>query len=510
MIIQAGQPTVICRPKSALLIWPVALSVYNSRQADVVPKSDKSAQMNPATRLHSDGVLGAFSDYEKIYLNMSRTFAHMGKEHWAIHCVCSFQHASQNGGADTASALKLAWKALLLEYPGLSVRPDGYTKHFVQLSESVVEEWANETFVVELDLSADEVISSAEPKALPYLFFLPPSSEIVFLSQHWRHDALGTCILLNRLFEILAAQHDVASPPKMRSTILPSPSLECAAGAIDDEDSELQDYARKYIDDFHRKAVHSGGLPFEGDATTTPDDTAHLEIIFDSTETAALVASCKARNISVSAAVHTALAKTVFSFSSLEERGTDYTTVMAVNMRGYLPSPYNTKAHACQTYVASITPTVSHSRSFDENAVDLTLAYRNWYSEEFLQSLKWIYKYHAAKLFAPRPPGATAPKPPSGITLSSLGVIEQYLTGHYGQAVKVDTFRFGVSMMTRQTLLYAWTFRGRLCLSLDYNSAYYKGEMAEDVLSRVRSYLEEGLAISPTCLPEGTTLSQTL
>ena len=72
-------------------------------------------------------------------------------------------------------------------------------------------------------------------------------------------------------------------------------------------------------------------------------------------------------------------------------------------------------------------------------------------------------------------------------------MIEKHLTGDYGDAVKVDGFRFGVSMMTRQMLLYAWTFRGQLNLSVDYNTAYYDDSMVREVLSRITSILGKEL-----------------
>lgn len=436
-----------------------------------------------------------FSGVEKIYRKMSTSFGHIGKEHWGIHCVCHFRLGHSFGKRDTGTALREAWKTLMFEYPGLSVVPDNLTKVFIVPDAQMADKWVDQTFFVEPTENAETVIANSTTKDLPSLFYLPLSSEIIFLSQHWRIDAIGTCMLLDRLFSIMAQPQDLASlwgKPAIEGI---SPCLEDAAGAPQNVTPELQNFAREYIDNFHKKAVNSGGLPFKGDAVTLPADSSHQDLILTPESTITLVAACKRRHISVSAAIHTSLARTVFSFDPPEDQSTDYTTVMATNMRIHLPPPYNSRAHACQTYVASIIPTVQRSSDFLAATAALTQEYKIWHSQKFMRALREIYKYHAEKLFTPRPEGLPPPKPPSGITLSSLGVIENYFTGDYGDAVQVDGFRFGVGMMTRQMLLYAWTFRGQLNLSANYNTAYYDNDMAQEVLSRIKSTLEKELGL---------------
>jgi hypothetical protein len=427
-----------------------------------------------------------FSDYEKVYLQMSRAFKPLGKEHWGVHTVCSLSA----GNGITALSVRNAWTCLAVEFPGLMVKPVGFTKEIGALLEKNLEDWLDETFFLSKDSTVDQIIQSAGPtRDLPALYFLPQSLELVFISQHWRTDALGCCMLLDRFFEHLAARTlsiELLAHQKPRI----SPSFEQAAGASFDVNPEVQKYAKDTIASFHAKAVQSGGLPYEGDNKTLPGDTQHLELSLSTTQTASIVKVCRSKSISVSAAIHTGLAHTYFSFASSDaEKQAGYTTVMAVNARPHLQEPYNTPSHACQTYVASITPTVRLASDFVSAARDLTHEYKSWCTPQLLQSLCWAYKYHRDALSA-GPPA----KPPSGVTLSSLGVVEKFLKAEYGD-IKVKKFRFGVSMMTRQTLLYAWTFRGQLTLSLDYNEAYYSKEVAQEVLERVRRYICIGLGV---------------
>ncbi|KAJ5764559.1 hypothetical protein N7533_003240 [Penicillium manginii] len=448
--------------------------------------------MSSTTR-HHEFPDGQFSNYEQVYLKMSRAFSHLEKEHWGIHCVCSVAQQAPNRSTFSES-LRTAWMQLLVEYPGLSMIPVGLQKKYSRLDDTGIQSWAENTFFETGHLCADTIISEAKPKDLPSLYWIPASSEILLSIQHWRVDALGACMLLDRLFEIMAGSNDHSTLHDEVRQNLPTPSFESAAGALKTEDAGVQAYAREYINTFHQKAVNAGGLPFQGGATTPPSRSTHRDLEFSADDTNVIMNACKNKKISVTAAVHTALARTVFSYLTQKECQAGYTTVMAVNMRPFLPPPFDGRKHACQTFVASITPTVHYDSGFVESARALTDEYHNWGSAEFMRSLWWIYVYHLAKVSAPRVNGAPG-KPPSGVTLSSLGIIDRNLRSDYGPKLQIDKFRFGVSMMTRQTILYAWTFKGRLSLSLNYNEAYYSDSMASEVVSRVAWHLKEGLEV---------------
>jgi hypothetical protein len=133
---------------------------------------------------------------------------------------------------------------------------------------------------------------------------------------------------------------------------------------------------------------------------------------------------------------------------------------------------------------------VLRKSSFKERTAALMLEYGGWHTDDHMRSLRLLYKYHAdAFLNRKGPP----PTPPSGVLLSSLGVVEQYITGDYDGAVQVEKFNFGVTMMTRQMLLYPWTFKGRLHFSVNYNEAYYDAGVAEEVLTTLQNVLEKEL-----------------
>jgi hypothetical protein len=287
-----------------------------------------------------------------------------------------------------------------------------------------------------------------------------------------------------------------------------SPTLEDALGSPETDDPKVEAFARDYIAAHHRTAVHAGGLPYAGDATTSPGPTARSQITLNRSSTSTLVSTCKARGITVTAAVHAALAEAVFGLS--RERPEKYAAVVSANLRRRLAAPYNAgRQHAVGVYVTGVTPAVERAQTFGEKARAMTAFYRSaaWHTPQFVQALRPIMKFHAAALFDGPPPA----KPPSAVTLSSLGVIEGHLGGWYGSCggedsgshqqmaapggIRVKAFRFGVSILTRQMLLYVWTFGGRLTLSVNYNEAYYSDAAVAELLDSVSHALQEGLGV---------------
>lgn len=278
-----------------------------------------------------------------------------------------------------------------------------------------------------------------------------------------------------------------------------SPGTQDALGAPETVTPKLEALAHQHIEDHHKSAVHAAGLRFHGDASTPPGNPSRTAVVFTKASRVALVDSCKASGISVTSAVHAALANAVFDLSL--DNPPKYAAVVSVNMRDRLMSPYNSRDHAVQAYVTGVTPSVDRVSSFDEKARQLTAFYKGWYSEKSLRTFRLTTQYHAEPLSKPRPQGM---RPPSNVTLSSLGVIEKYLVGEYGRAgntVRVTDFRFGVSMMTRQMLLYVWTFGGSLDLSVNYNTAYHDAKDAGEFLEAIRGTFSQhmNVRLGQTC-----------
>ncbi|KAI1314102.1 hypothetical protein F5Y03DRAFT_336164 [Xylaria venustula] len=441
-----------------------------------------------------------FGGAEKVYSHISRSFKVLGREHWGLYCVCTVE-VSQSLAKDIEDTLRTSWLALRQKFPSLAVVPSNAGKRFDVTNATTSEDWIAKTFFVKHDADPDDILASYPLRDLPSIYFFPTLSQIMILSSHWRIDGIGMCMLINCFFELVATGVSATvSEPCPADLNRVSPSMEDALGAlaITELGPELEAFARKYIEDHHRKAVQNGGLPYRGDATSPPGNPARTAVSFTPTSTTALVSACRRWNISVTSAVHTALAETVFALSP--DSPEQYTVVLSANMRDYLMPPYNSKEHAVQTYVTGITPTVVRGGPFRTRAYELTTFYRNWYSESFVRALRLVYRYHAEAMTKPTAPqvNAAPAKPPSNVLLSSLGVVDKVLASQHGQGmrvVRVKDFRFGVSMMSRQMLLYVWTFGGRLNFSINYNDGYHSAHDVHGILRSVRNVLQRELEI---------------
>ncbi|KAK9799869.1 hypothetical protein AB5N19_10524 [Seiridium cardinale] len=431
---------------------------------------------------------------EKTYRFLSRVFERTGHEHWGLYSICT---ASFTPGSDPVKSLRLAWKALRLEFPGLGVVVKGYKAEYHTTTPESLETWAAETLVEEPTRTADEIIRKYPIQDLPTLHYFPATSEVLFLTSHWRVDAVGSCLLLNRLFDLVAEQPNLSDLHWNQEIVRLSPSLEDAVGSPEATDATIESTTRRVTSDVQRRARESIGLAYRGDLSTPAGDAASEAVRFTREASANLLEACKQRQISVSAAVYVALGWTMFALGKGGDSADEFTTIMAVNMRPYLQPPFRTSDHACQAYVSSITPAVQKNVCFEESAESVTKYFKNWHTEDYNRAVRQIYHQASEALLnpAPRPP---PPNPPSGVTLSSLGAVDNFLTVQHANGVRVENFRFGVSILSRQVLLYVWTFDGHMHLSLNYNAAYYEASTAREVLERMRASLEEGLG---TALP---------
>lgn len=466
-----------------------------------------------------------FGGSEKIYNRVGGLFAHLKKEHYRVHFVCSLEFGSDFQGRDPATAVKEAWKTLRTELPTLGVIADGSTHKIYRVLDAQGEQdWLDTTFFLEPPGKTSNEVIAREPSDFPTLHFLPSSSEVVFSCSHWRIDALGTNWVLDRLFTLLATPKAAKPVPPTVDSI--SPALEEAYGAPDPWTPEQEDYARSHIQRFRENSFPNDRLRYKGDAKTPPGNPVRATIIFTPESTASLIAACKSHNISVTTATMSALGQAVFALADIDNREPkrekyDYTFATSINVRLKLQPPYHSRAHATQTYVAGTGCRVRRGVSLIESAQALRQHFKAAYDDDrILQSLRAIYKFNsnatpvnqkkeegAPNGTLPTPEGpapaalASPPPPPSNITISSLGIIDEYVTGEYGKgadgkpAVRVREYNFGIDMMTRQMVTYVGTFRGRLQLAVSYNDGYYDEDVPKDVLIRVKEALAQGLGL---------------
>ena len=432
----------------------------------------------------ADAIDGA----EKVFYDMSQAFRSVGKEHGSVYIICKINvPESFQEQMSTPERLRNAWKLLRTDFPSLGVVADAKQKRSVAATIDGIDKWAEETFDVnKTEISAHKIVSSLHLRQLPYLCYLPATSEVIFHCSHWRIDARGAAMLLNRLFERFYGKGNTLSEEENYGHL--SPSLEDALSSPTFVTARMDQVAEA----IRRRNFESPsvGLPVDTSLENLPTVFRPHSTRLTPTATTALVESCKTRGISITAAIHSACARAIFNRS--RDSTNDYSGVVSVSLRHQLPAPFNTAAYACATYVTGITHTVERSASLLTSASRLTKAYRgDWDTAEYINALRPIYKTHGEALQA----NTQAKKPPTrNITISSLGIVDKYLNKeHVG--LKIEKFHLGSAIMAPQMTLYIWTFDGRLTTSLDSNAGYYSSVVVQAILSDMSHILESELAI---------------
>lgn len=427
---------------------------------------------------------------EKVYWRFSRSFESTGQEHMGLYAVCTLEFASDFG---TEQCLKAAWKSLCLEYPGLAVTSEGSEATYRALTPFNLDRWTEQTFKVETSTTASDFAAWYPLRNLPALVYFSETSELMLLASHWRVDATGCCFLLNRLLELTTSSPTPTRAPYVQSLARLSPALEDAAGAPYGTDPEIEATTARVTGTAQRKARESVGLACKGHLATPPSQSAAQCMAFTAESSRALRETCRRNNLSVSATAYVALGLSVLTLAEGAVDKQEFSAPVDVSMRPYLKTPFDTTAHACQAYVSTIMPTITLGRSFVENSRDVTQYLRTWHTEDYARALREINQTTADALSKraskPSTPGPW-PNPPNGVSMSSLGVVNRVIAQKYGEYVSVKGFRVGSSVLTRQMLLYIWTFNDQIHLSISYNRAYYDETTPRRLLEQLRGWWE--------------------
>lgn len=425
---------------------------------------------------------------EKVYRFAFQSFRNIGQEQWLLHAICTIDLGQ---GVNVAAALRAGWRALLEEYPGLTVTVENDQAMFrpqMLEDDAKLNQLVEKTFAVETARTAEEAMAEYQLRDLPALVYLQSSSEVMLLTSHWRVDATGCCLLLNRLLQLAVARPGPSDGGDAVADAVArlSPSMEDAAACPQHPSLDIAATADQVTGAFREAARKLLGLAYKGDGSTMPSKPATASIALSKEESRACIEACKrSGGISVSAAVLAALATAVVDRNP---GVSDFTTLVAVDMRRHLPRPYDGPKHACSAYVTSLAPTVRDAAraSFLSSARALSHQFKTWHSDAYNAALREVYTRAAGALQTAPPP----PRPPHGITLSSLGIVDRLIANR-----GVTGFRFGVNVYTRQMLMYVWTFGGRLHMSINYNSAYYDAGTPRALLHDVCRTMAKGLDV---------------
>ncbi|PYI22624.1 hypothetical protein BO99DRAFT_257453 [Aspergillus violaceofuscus CBS 115571] len=457
-----------------------------------------------------------FDTIETFYRAIAAAGAPLNKEHYLITCTARLQ-----APLPPASAVEQAWKALRQLYPQLvadAVETDRGPRFVYEAVTSTAEldAWARDTFHIDPARSAEDLYEQLTPSPRFHLYYLPATAELVFRTPHWRMDGIGLLHLQSAFVQLLAdGTVPVVDGSEAARLCAGLDSVAAGLGSIenpgglseaDAADEELQPFLGE-------EGGRKGMLKLPTLPVALPAGPRRLLQSFDPDTTQHLLSACKARNITVPAAAHAALALAAVRFAlhrpeQHEQQPQDYVGFNAIDLRRYLPAPWNGPAAAVSLYhtglpfrvpLPSAAGATTHpSDEFTRLSQTFTALYRRNLS---LSTPRNVFRFLPAYVERVMQVLSRAPADPlegaSHPELSSMGRVNDTLTAEEVRGrvrtVRVTTWWVAVEVINRLLLTNVWTWEERMVLSVNWNEAFYAPELVEGLLGAWREELVRGL-----------------
>ncbi|KAI0172854.1 hypothetical protein GGR52DRAFT_580507 [Hypoxylon sp. FL1284] len=426
-----------------------------------------------------DSIDGYYAFTEKLTASLCD-----GREHYVVFSKLKVEMDFP----DVESTLRHAWKQIRYEQPSIAATVEGMTKIYEVPGEDALKQWLASTFIVSEVSDAEELYQAIMPIKQATLYYLPRSSELVFRCHHSSIDGIGTLLFWHSYLSAVAAPMEQI---KFGDELIRlSPSLEEVFGYPKEPTQEQSGKATALLASWFDNMPGIGLVSQLG--TAASGRCQNPELVFPAETTEAIVKACKERGVSVSAAVQAAYVGAVARHADPKSKLGEYVTLTNIDLRSYLPEPYNSSQYAVSVYYTALPYRTNLPASYLDLAKSLHEFYRTAIkgNAEALE-LNGHYARHICN-FSQTPEYLTS-SPPKDALNSSLGVVERYVQREYGSRIRVKDFKIGIDVVMGPSLFYFYTFQDQLRLVYCFNDGFEKAEDIQTYLEEVRSILIEEL-----------------
>lgn len=401
---------------------------------------------------------------------------------------------------DIEARLRKAWKAARYHNPGLAVELGQHYKTYQVPSLEEVDIWLWTTFRVHQDSCARDVVEQFQHAARPVLHWFPRTQELLLICHHFYSDARGAWHFWELLLDLAVEPEDVSfgeegiNLPLARDDLLGLPSYPTLPSFIKAHkivaESLKEDVvllpALKKVPDLNELAT--SGL--------CSDRYGQVRMALSEKQTAAMVAACQKRGVSVTAAFYAALAlasqalqaehsswgRYSLSFHHFDARPWYKQTT---DPRGNLGFDH----HAIIPFALDL-----QEKTYGELVTNADSFFKTT-REDFTRDASGLdaINYLLASVMSPRTPLPSAP------FFSSYGVAEKYMKTFYGQKegpwLEVEDLYNAVPMSDLVTGVFIWTFRGRFNVFAGFHELYHTAAMFEALMQDTCERMLHGLEI---------------
>lgn len=407
-----------------------------------------------------------------------------GREHYTLFSVLKLETES----LDIAPALKQAWKQTRYEQPQIATTVEAMKKVYEVPDEKALEAWLSSTFLVSSASGSEELYASVKPIKQATMYYLPKSSELVLRAHHHTMDGVGILHFWHSYLEAL--QSPIKEIKFGDEPARLAPTMEKVLGYAEQPTQELSERATALFMSWAGSIPGIGPVSQLGAAASGRCQNA--ELVFAADTTNALVAACKKKGISVSAAVHAAYIQAIAKHADPGSKLSEYVTAAQFNLRPYLPAPYNSSKYAASVYYTPLPYKTNLPASF----WDLAKSLNEYYQTSFKGNPEALeLKGHFTRVLcgAVQTPEFLANPVPKDALVSSLGLAEQYLKREYGSGIKVQDLKVGVDVVMGMSMFFFYTFRDQLRLVYAFNDGFEKAENIQTYLNEVQAILVQEL-----------------
>lgn len=388
---------------------------------------------------------------------------------------------------------KTAWLALRFEHPSIAstVSADGSSIEYSSpVSRQLQDEWLAKTFIIDdTARTTEQIRTRLRDRASSSVTLAPRARTIMLAMSHWKTDGRACIQLCGRYLDLCneplsklggkawGTELDrlVPSLPELAGLTPEPPSL----GENPAFDQDALDYLRVGAPD---------GQKLTAEPTAPSADPLTDHILLSQEKTKALVQACRARGIGFGSAVHAAAALHNLSLADPTWSQKEYRYGVHRDLRSRLPVPWDGIASAGGLMVSTSAATIPSGSDFMAVATILHKHGKYGYTDEkfALDEAKWsrVLEIIASTKSEDR-------KTPLDLPFSSLGIIDPFF--ERTKDVMAEHLEMGVQVYSAGAGGWAYTYQGRLNMTVSYNEAYRSRASMRNYLEAVKSTLEREL-----------------
>ncbi|RBQ73623.1 hypothetical protein VDGD_02808 [Verticillium dahliae] len=413
---------------------------------------------------------------------------------WILTSTVRFANHNGLTTGETTAALKKAWLQARRDVPQIAAtHDDDAATKIIELpaNAAALTAWLDETFLIWPDKTADDVYRTAVNRRVATLIYCPAARELTLQINHAFMDGRGTLLFWNAFFDALADPQNVILSAE---TLLPNlpPSLDALIGIPE----TASDEAKAAVPEVLARA--STARPIKtpvADLTRPPAGFGRRALRLSKAESSAVFAACRARNVTVTAALQIAAGIAVQEVQREVEgtAGDTWAGLANFDCRRYFPDEFAAARAMAACYFVVMPYTVSLSEeTFDVAAKELSDRYRGGIkhrdAENVLEALPASTNVFVEAALA----GVSSGNAP---WYTALGIVDDYIKVRHGDW-EVEDFKIANTLQGPMVQFLMWTFRGELVLHGAYNEAYYEPAYVDDLLARSVAALRRALGVT--------------